>query len=496
MTHSFFIKHTSKNSFENFNNLLTENKNFDQIFINTKFDDKQNFILNYNDDNSVKIAKPLEEIINLNCKIFIIKISGDNNENHRIFLSNLDNIKDKINDKIIIRINDDNFVEKTLDKIYSNCENIYDLIAILSLAGCDFELYYISNKNYTKCDLKSIFLQGEYKYNNIENAHKSLILNFKNFCDINKLDLLFNEGYKDLLIKIYFNDNNQKLYIYNYFNSDYFKIKNPLKNPDNFYKFFLEIINSYKNQIIFGQNLINQFLEIFLIDIINITNSQEISSNLKKIQIIAQNFDKYGNEIQDIFINQFFINLQKEKSNNLIVLYIMFFVENIIFTESKKKFIIEANKIDFFINRAIDLNQIISKKPKIYYAILFNAENFEYSFTNSSVNAYLDAVDKDNLLNILIDDYKTSSIFALFSKKKFINYIILNSQLFVINELMKYINKKFNDIEKNKIRYAISSNIFNESFIELNIDKIKALYSILPPDVLQKIPKEILNSKK
>ena len=84
----------------------------------------------------------------------------------------------------------------------------------------------------------------------------------------------------------------------------------------------------------------------------------------------------------------------------------------------------------------------------------------------------------------------------LIFKKSFLSEIIENSTSFFVKNLSEFVEKNFDDIEKNKFRDAISSSIFSQDFINYSADKVKVLYRLLPKEIQQKLPAEFAPKKK
>ena len=74
--------------------------------------------------------------------------------------------------------------------------------------------------------------------------------------------------------------------------------------------------------------------------------------------------------------------------------------------------------------------------------------------------------------------------------------IIENSSSFFVKNLAEFVEKNFDDIEKNKFRDAISSKIFSQNFINYSADKVKVLYRLLPKEIQQILPADLAPKKK
>ena len=172
------------------------------------------------------------------------------------------------------------------------------------------------------------------------------------------------------------------------------------------------------------------------------------------------------------------------------------FFENIILSDSKRRFLEIIYENDLFLNKAIDLKQVFSKKVEIIYPTLFLSNNYEYSFSEASSIAYFENVDKEILKITILEKIKSFNPLNLIFKKSFLSEIIENSTSFFVKNLAEFVEKNFDDIEKNKFRDAISSSIFSQDFINYSADKVKVLYRLLPKEIQQKLPAEFAPKKK
>jgi hypothetical protein len=66
----------------------------------------------------------------------------------------------------------------------------------------------------------------------------------------------------------------------------------------------------------------------------------------------------------------------------------------------------------------------------------------------------------------------------------------------LVKNLAEFVEKNFDDIEKNKFRDAISANIFSQNFINYSADKAKILYRLLSKEIQQKLPADFAPKKK
>jgi hypothetical protein len=66
----------------------------------------------------------------------------------------------------------------------------------------------------------------------------------------------------------------------------------------------------------------------------------------------------------------------------------------------------------------------------------------------------------------------------------------------LVKNLAEFVEKNFDDIEKNKFRDSISANIFSQNFINYSADKAKILYRLLPKEIQEKLPADFAPKKK
>ena len=332
----------------------------------------------------------------------------------------------------------------------------------------------------------------------VEKAIKFQTAELKNFLEKNNLQADYNVKDIELLQQNnFFNEKNQKFYFNNYFLSEDFTLKNQIKNPDNFKAIYLEICNFIKTQNLQNNQIIQSFIEICLFDYNSEkASASELSIITKKIKTIAVNFDKISDSMKMAVLNSFIKSLEYEKSSNLIVFFLAVFFENIILTESKRRFLEIVYENDLFLNKAIDLKQVFSKKIEINYATLFLSKNYEYSFSENSSIAYFENVDKEILKGIILAKIKSLNPLNLIFKRTFLSEIIENSSYFLVKNLAEFVEINFDDIEKNKFRDAISANIFSQNFINYSADKAKILYRLLSKEIQQKLPPDFAPKKK
>jgi hypothetical protein len=268
-----------------------------------------------------------------------------------------------------------------------------------------------------------LFNELNYDTIKIEKAIKFQTAELKNFLEKNNLHADYNVKDIELLLQNnFFNEKNQKFYFNNYFLSEDFSFKNQIKNPDNFKATYLEICNFIKTQNIQNNQIIQSFIEICLFDYnAQKATASELSIITKKIKTIAINFDKISDSIKSSILNSFLKSLEYEKSSNLIVFFLAVFFENIILSESKRRFLEIVCENDIFLNKAIELRQIFSKNVEINYASLFLSSNYEFSFSEASSIAYFENVDKEILKTI---------IFIFLNKNEYSKIILITNFLY------------------------------------------------------------------
>ena len=499
MVEKHLITHTSTSSFDNFNNAYSKTKNADILFIDFKLDEFQNICLSFNADKTPKVAINFSQLTDLNFKIALLSIEGDNLKNKEFIQKNIIAIGEKLTNRAIIYINKINKSYNSLDHVFHASDQIFDIFGNLISNGFSGEIYFFQNDGKILLfEIKNLFNELNYDTIKIEKAIKFQTAELKNFLvknnlcevyDVKDIELLQNNNF--------FNEKNQKFYFNNYFLSEDFTLKNQIKNPDNFKAIYLEICNFIKTQNISNNQIIQSFIEICLFDYnAEKATASELSIIVKKIKTIAVNFDKINDSIKSTILNSFLKCLDYEKSSNLIVFFLAVFFENIILTESKRRFLEIVYENDLFLNKAIDLKQVFSKKVEVIYATLFLSKNYEYSFSENSAIAYFENADKEILKTIILAKSKNFNPLNLIFKKTFLSQIMADSSYFLVKNLAEFVEKNFDDIEKNKFRDAVSANIFSQNFINYSADKAKILYRLLPKEIQQKLPADFAPKKK
>jgi hypothetical protein len=499
MVEKYLITHSATSSFDNFNNAYTKTKNADILFVDFKLDQYENICLSFNADKTPKVAINFSQLLDLKFKILLLTNEGDNLKNKEFVQKNIIAFGQNLSNRVIIHINKINKSNNSLEHVFQASDQIFDIFGNLISNGFYGEIYFFQNDGKILLfEIKNLFNELNYDVIKIEKTIKLQTAELKNFLEKNNLQADYNVKDIELLQQNnFFNEKNQKFYFNNYFLSEDFTLKNQIKNPDNFKAIYLEICNFTKTQNLQNNQIIQSFIEICLFDYnADKATASELSIITKKIKTIAVNFDKISDSIKSSVLNSFLKSLEYEKSSNLIVFFLAVFFENIILTESKRRFLEIVYENDLFLNKAINLKQVFSKKIEINYATLFLSKNYEYSFSEASSIAYFDNVDKEILKIIILAKKQSFNPLNLIFKKSFLSEIIENSSYFLVKNLAEFVEKNFDDIEKNKFRDAISANIFSQNFINYSADKAKILYCLLPKEIQQKLPADFAPKKK
>ena len=499
MVDKYIITHTKENSFDNFNNLYSKKRKADILFFESKLDEFQNICLSFNPDKTPKVVVNFSQLTDLNFKILLLTIDGDNLKNKEFVQKNITQIGEKFANRALIRVNKINKSYASLEHVIEGSDQVFDIFGNLISNGFSGEIYFFQNDGkIISFEIKNLFNESGYDLTKIDKVIKSQTLELKNF--LIKNNLIKEYGINDVEIlqqANFFNEKNQKFYLNNYFVSEEFTLKNQVKNPDNFKAIYAEICNFIKSQNLQANQILQSLIEICLFDYdTSKVTPAELSSVVKKIKVIALNFDKVSDSVKSTALNSFLKSLEYEKSSNLIVFFVAIFFENIILSESKRRFLEIIHENELFLNKAIDLKQIFSNKVEIIYATLFLSKNYEYSLSEASTIAYFENVDKEILKMTILAKSKSFNPLNLIFKKSFLSEIIENSPTFFVKNLAEFIQKNFDDIEINKFRDAIYPSIFSQDFINYNAEKVKALYHFLPRGIEQKLPADYVPKKK
>lgn len=499
MVDKYLITHTKENSFDSFNNAYLKQKKADILFFESKLDEFNNICLSFNSDNTPKVVKSFSQLIDLDFKIILFAIDGDNLKNKEFIQKNIAESGEKLSNRALIRVNKINKNLNSLENVIENSDQIFDIFGNLISNGFSGEIYFFQNDGKALYfEIKNLFNELNYDLTKIEKAITFKTLELKNFLTQNNLLNNYNINDIEILQQTnFFNEKNQKFYLNNYFASEEFILKSQIKNPDSFKGIYLDICNFLKSQNSQNNQILQSFIETCLFDYNTSKPSpSELSSIVKKIKVPALNFDKVSDSAKSAILNSFLKCLEYEKSSNLIVFFVAIFFENIILSDSKRRFLEIIYENDLFLNKAIDLKQVFSKKVEIIYPTLFLSNNYEYSFSEASAIAYFENVDKEILKITILAKIKSFNPLNLIFKKSFLSEIIENSSSFFVKNLAEFVEKNFDDIEKNKFRDAISSKIFSQDFINYSADKVKVLYRLLPKEIQQILPAEFAPKKK
>lgn len=493
MTEKYLIKHNDIKSYNEITNLLNEKKPVDIVFIDCQLDIEQNIIIS-SVANNIKILQ-FKEFSNLATPILLFKINGDNQLNSDIFNKKITEFSKEFKNKIIVRIDESKYCSEVIKHIYKNSNGFFELFCDIISCGLHGDIYFIDDNQINVYNLKNFTNQTEYDFDENNRIIKIEILKFYEQIKNLKSKGNFNYNIKitdeDLINRNNpFNEKNYLIYLYNFFINDDFVIRSQIKNSENFRTIFTEILKICKSNNTYGNQLMKIFLENYFIEISEQSNIANISSLIKKIQIVASSFDKVQEHMQNIFTDSFFKNLSQQKSSALIIFLCINFTENLIMSDSKKKFIKLIIRDEYIINLGIDIDKIFKSEPKINYNPLFDSQNFDYCLPENFVNNFFENTDKEIIKNIILSECPSFNPIRLIFKRKFFNEIIQNSPFYTLNALIKFIEKNFDDIEKNKCRDAILPSIFSDNFIEQNHDKIKILKRFLPISVISKVKEQ------
>lgn len=493
MTEKYLIKHYDNKSYNEITNLLNEKRPVDVIFIDGMFDNDQKIIISSAADNIKNLE--FKEFANLVSPILVFKFAGDNQLNNDLFNKKISEFAQEFKNKIVIRINDTQYCSRVIEHIYKNSNGFYELFLDIICCGLHGDIYFIDDNQIHAYNLKNFTNQSEFDFDENNRLIKNEILKFHEQISHLKSKNIFNYNIKitdeDLVTKNNpFNEKNYLIYLHNFFVNDDFAKRSQIKNSENFRTIFTEILKICKSNNTYGNQVMKIFLENYFVESSEQNNIANISSLIKKIQIVASNFDKVQEHMQTIFTDCFFKNLALQKSSALIIFLCINFTENLIISDSKKKFIKLIAQNDYIVNLGIDINKIFKAKPKINYNPLFDSQNFDYCLPENFVNTFFENTDKEIIKNIILSECPSLNPWRLIFKRKFFNEIIENSPFYTLNALIKFIEKNFDDIEKNKCRDAIISSIFSSSFIEQNQDKVKILKRFLPIDVVNKVKEQ------
>jgi len=485
MVEKYFLNYAKSFSYEGFADIKFSKK-IDILFVDTKFDDQQNFCVSLNPNNTCKDSLRWDKFSSIGASILLFKIAGDNYKNSQTLYQKLQENIQNLKNHFVIRIDDNPNISKSLEELLKVSEHISDIYYNALAVGLSGEIYFINDSGVvSNFIIKSIASNLRYSLENVVKEAKLFIDEFKNFLEKNNYKSLINPNDFDS----FFGEQNQKIYLKNYFLSTEFNSISQINNPDNFSTVFFEILNYQKKLENSDNSVLESFVENCIFkDVVEKSTTNDIISFLKKIKTIAQNFDKVTSVVQNSFISSFQSSLEQIKSTNLIAFFVIHFFENIIFSESKKIFFDTLKKNNFLPNKGIEISHIF-KKQAINYRVFFDAQS-DYSFSETTANAFFSVVDRDIIKIILYSEVGGFNIINRIIKKKFLNEIIENATVFTVKALVKYVEDNFDDIEKNKFSDSVSRIIFTRSFVENNAEKLKSLFKLLPHNIQEILPNE------
>ena len=340
MVDKYLITYAKENSFDSFNNAYLKQRKADILFFESKLDEFNNICLSFNSDKTPKVVMSFPQLIDFNFKIMLLAIDGDNLKNKEFFQKNIAELGEKLSNRAVIRVNEINKSYISLEHVIEASDQVFDIFGNLISNGFSGEIYFFQNDGKALYfEIKNLFNELNYDLTKIDKAIKIQTLELKNFLTQNNLLKDFNINDIEILQQANFlNEKNQKFYLNNYFTSEEFTLKNQIKNPDSFKGIYLEICNFIKAQTSQSNQIIQSFIETCLFDY-NATKATpaELSSVVKKIKVIALNFDKVSDSIKSAVLNSFLKSLEHEKSSNLIVFFVAVFFENIILSDSKRR---------------------------------------------------------------------------------------------------------------------------------------------------------------
>ncbi len=491
MTEKYFISYLRKDDYQKFWSGYNAHRKVDILFVNAKIEEQEKLLLSNNNDGNKKIYLDFSQLTEFKPKILLIGLEADNDFSKNFIETNLKNYKQNFQNSVIIRINNYRNIINNLDNIFTKYENVFEIMAHLFSVGAVGEFNFIDNElNILQFPIADIFVEAKFKIENIGNRIKKNINDFADFVRNNKLQEHLN--LKDLEIMLqndYFNNKNQNNYIENYFGDSNYIIKNQLKNPANFQVILQEIIDYVRHQNSMDGYIIQVFLKYNLLasEFQNKINASDLSNVAAKIKILVSIYCKTSDNIISNINSAFLQCINQVNQASIPEFLIMFFAENIILSEMKvnfRKFIYENMEQ---LNKSIDLGKVLNKNGRVVYKNFYYDDECDFAFTKDSVVAYFNNLDKDFLKEYLYAKIPSLNPLNLIFKKYFVNDIIVNSNSFIVIALANYIVTKFDDIEKNRLRDFISPKIFSSSFNSENPDKVKALKSLLPIEVQQKI---------
>jgi hypothetical protein len=140
MVEKYLITHTSSSSFDNFNNAYLKRKNADILFFDSKLDEFQNICLSFNSDSTPKVVVNFVQLLDLNFKIALLTIEGDNSINKEFIQKNIIQINGKLINCAIIRVNKINKSYKSLENVFEASDQVFDIFGNLLSGGFSGEI--------------------------------------------------------------------------------------------------------------------------------------------------------------------------------------------------------------------------------------------------------------------------------------------------------------------------------------------------------------------
>ncbi len=494
MTEKFFVSFNKTNSFDDLTDIKLSKK-VDILFIDSKIEDNDKFCLTYNSNNSIKDLVPFEEFAKISAKILLFRVvTLSLNARDLIYNKLSQNLNDFKNTAIIYFV-DCQYAIPTLDFVFKGSDNLSQIVCNLISCGISGEIFFVDNEaKLINFVFTNSFNTDKYYADLAEKWIKISINSFSQFISQQLPSYSSEINEINTLLLTNFITENQHFYLKNFFLSKEFITSSQIINPDNFSVILNEIINYYKKVESSSFIIFESFIENCLIPAnIDKINQNDMVLTLKRINVLAKIFDKISVILQMSLVASFQNCLNHIKSANIGSFLIIFFYENIIFSESKLFFINNLKKNKYLSNRGIEISNIFSKN-QVNYKSLFDQES-DFSFSDLTSGAYFSCLEKDNFLNIACSYEKTFHPLKMIFRKKFINFIIEKSALYTIKNMVKYVEENFDDIEKNRIRDGVSKAIFSRKFVDNNFEKIRAIYRLIPIEVQQFLPKELAPSK-
>ncbi|NBX52874.1 MAG: hypothetical protein EBT63_04420, partial [Proteobacteria bacterium] len=192
MVEKYFLNYAKSSSYEGFADIQFSKK-IDILFVDSKFDDKQNFCVTLNSNNTCKDALPLDKFSNIGASILLFKIAGDDYKNSQVFYQKLQENIQNFKNYFVIRINHNANISKSLEELLKVSENISDIYYNFLAMGLSGEIYFINNSGVvSNLAINSIASKLRFDIENIVKEAKLSISEFKNFLEKNNYKSLIN----------------------------------------------------------------------------------------------------------------------------------------------------------------------------------------------------------------------------------------------------------------------------------------------------------------